>query len=177
MVLVATRSITPILDAQSRAIASQIGFLIVLNLVLGFSGFFNVDNFAHVGGLLAGLWLGLVFPPSQVADAGVGLAVAAAGDRTASDAGRCGSSGVVALLVVSSASGRIRHVQVEQDPELPGRGSDWPSPATSAAAVGRVGRHSADRRLVQSLGSPGGSLRPGRRASRSGPAPGTCSGG
>jgi hypothetical protein len=26
----------------------------------------NVDNFAHVGGLLAGLWLGFVLPPSQV---------------------------------------------------------------------------------------------------------------
>jgi hypothetical protein len=52
---------------QSRAIASQVGFLIVLNLVLGFSGVFgNVDNFAHIGGLVAGAWLALVMPPGRV---------------------------------------------------------------------------------------------------------------
>jgi membrane associated rhomboid family serine protease len=66
VVLVATRLHHAILDAQSRAIASQVGFLIVLNLVLGFSGIFNVDNYAHVGGLLAGLWLAFVLPPGQV---------------------------------------------------------------------------------------------------------------
>ncbi len=70
VILVATRFHHSILDAQSRAIASQIGFLIVLNLVLGFSGFFNVDNFAHIGGLATGLWLGWIFPPSQVATLG-----------------------------------------------------------------------------------------------------------
>jgi membrane associated rhomboid family serine protease len=66
VVLVATRLHHAVLDAQSRMIASQVGFLIVLNLVLGFSGVFNVDNFAHVGGLAAGLWLGLIIPPGQV---------------------------------------------------------------------------------------------------------------
>jgi len=66
MILVATRLHHPILDAQSRWIAGQIGILIVLNLFLGFSGIFNVDNFAHVGGLLAGCWLGFVFPPGKV---------------------------------------------------------------------------------------------------------------
>ena len=39
----------------------------VLNLVLGFSGVFgNVDNFAHIGGLVAGAWLALVMPPGRV---------------------------------------------------------------------------------------------------------------
>ncbi|MFI5258108.1 MAG: rhomboid family intramembrane serine protease [Candidatus Limnocylindrales bacterium] len=66
IVLVATRFHHAILDAQSRAVASQVGILIVLNLVLGFSGIFNVDNYAHVGGLLAGLWLAFVLPPGQV---------------------------------------------------------------------------------------------------------------
>jgi Uncharacterized membrane protein (homolog of Drosophila rhomboid) len=67
IVLVATRYHHAILDSQSRSIASQIGFLIVLNLVLGFSGVFgNVDNFAHVGGLLAGVWLALAMPPGRV---------------------------------------------------------------------------------------------------------------
>lgn len=67
VVLVATRFHHAILDAQSRAIASQVGILIVLNLVIGFSGLLNVDNFAHVGGLLAGLWLAFILPPGQVA--------------------------------------------------------------------------------------------------------------
>lgn len=66
VVLVATRLHHAILDTQSRMIASQVGFLIVLNLVLGFSGVFNVDNFAHLGGLLAGLWLALIIAPAQV---------------------------------------------------------------------------------------------------------------
>lgn len=67
VVLVATRYHHAVLDAQSRSIASQVGFLIVLNLVLGFSGIMgNVDNAAHVGGLAAGLWLALAIPPGQV---------------------------------------------------------------------------------------------------------------
>lgn len=56
----------PVLDRRGRAIMSQIGGLVVLNLVIGF-GFdalgAAIDNAAHVGGLVAGLWLGLVLPP------------------------------------------------------------------------------------------------------------------
>jgi membrane associated rhomboid family serine protease len=66
VILVATRFHHTILDARSRAISSQIGVLIVLNLVIGFSGLMNVDNFAHIGGLLAGMWLALIFPPGQM---------------------------------------------------------------------------------------------------------------
>jgi len=66
VVLVATRYHHAVLDQQSRAIASQVGMLIVLNLVLGFSGIFNVDNSAHIGGLLAGMWLALIIPPTKV---------------------------------------------------------------------------------------------------------------
>jgi len=56
----------PVLQGQQRAIMSQIGFLVVINLVLGFGlntfgG--NIDNFAHLGGLAGGLWLGLLIPP------------------------------------------------------------------------------------------------------------------
>jgi hypothetical protein len=44
-----------------------VGILILLNLVFGFAGVFgNVDNSAHVGGLLAGLWLSLLIPPGRV---------------------------------------------------------------------------------------------------------------
>jgi membrane associated rhomboid family serine protease len=67
IVLVATRYHHAVLDVRSRAIASQVGFLIVLNLAAGFAGIFgNVDNAAHVGGLVAGAWLALAIPPSQV---------------------------------------------------------------------------------------------------------------
>jgi membrane associated rhomboid family serine protease len=66
IVLVATRFHHAVLDAQSRAVASQVGFLIVLNLVIGLTGILSVDNFAHVGGLLAGLWLAVILPPGQV---------------------------------------------------------------------------------------------------------------
>jgi len=57
----------PVLDRRGRAIMSQIGALVVINLVIGF-GFgallsVPIDNAAHVGGLLAGLWLGFVVPP------------------------------------------------------------------------------------------------------------------
>lgn len=56
----------PVLDGRGRAIMSQIGGLVVLNLIIGF-GFdalgARIDNAAHVGGLLAGLWLGLALPP------------------------------------------------------------------------------------------------------------------
>ncbi len=66
VVVVGTRVHHAILDAQSRAIAGQIGVLIVLNLVIGFSGALNVDNFAHIGGLVSGMWLGFLIPPGQV---------------------------------------------------------------------------------------------------------------
>lgn len=56
----------PVLDRRGRAIMSQIGGLVVLNLIIGFGidalGA-RIDNAAHVGGLLSGLWLGLVLPP------------------------------------------------------------------------------------------------------------------
>jgi membrane associated rhomboid family serine protease len=57
----------PVLDRQSRNLTAQIGSLIVLNLVLGFTlGAGSIDNFAHVGGLLAGAWLGFVLVPQGV---------------------------------------------------------------------------------------------------------------
>ncbi len=56
----------PVLDGRGRAVMSQIGGLVVLNLIIGFGidalGA-QIDNFAHIGGLLAGLWLGFALPP------------------------------------------------------------------------------------------------------------------
>jgi membrane associated rhomboid family serine protease len=71
-VLVVGRALhRPVLQGQQRAIMSQIGFLVVINLVLGFgmnSFGGNIDNFAHLGGLAGGLWLGLLIPPIGAAD-------------------------------------------------------------------------------------------------------------
>src|SRR2546428_5125200 len=54
------------LDRRSRSLIRQVGTLIVLNLVLGFSLAGTIDNAAHIGGLLAGLWLGLLLLPARV---------------------------------------------------------------------------------------------------------------
>jgi len=51
----------------SRRLAN-IGIVIVFNLVLGFSQPGRIDNFAHVGGLLAGLALGWVLAPRYELD-------------------------------------------------------------------------------------------------------------
>jgi membrane associated rhomboid family serine protease len=52
-------------DKQSRAIVSQLGMLIVINLLFGFA-VPGIDNAAHLGGLAAGLWIGAVIPPTRV---------------------------------------------------------------------------------------------------------------
>lgn len=67
-IFVATRLHLPILDLQGRAVASQVGMLIVINIVIGFSlGF--VDNVAHIGGLVTGGLLAAAFAPNRVATA------------------------------------------------------------------------------------------------------------
>jgi membrane associated rhomboid family serine protease len=62
----ASRMHLPMLDRRSRNILSQVGFLIVINIVFGFSQSDTIDNFAHLGGLATGLLLGVVFVPSGV---------------------------------------------------------------------------------------------------------------
>jgi membrane associated rhomboid family serine protease len=53
-------------DRQSRAIVGQIGMLILLNLVLGFASGGSIDNAAHIGGLVAGIWLGALIVPTGI---------------------------------------------------------------------------------------------------------------
>jgi membrane associated rhomboid family serine protease len=63
----AKRTHQPLLDQRARALTAQIGMLIVINLAIGFGLLGGVvDNAAHVGGLLAGLWLGFVLVPGNV---------------------------------------------------------------------------------------------------------------
>lgn len=55
----------PLMRAQARALTSQIGILIVLNLVIGFgiASFAPIDNAGHIGGLLVGGALGFLLAP------------------------------------------------------------------------------------------------------------------
>lgn len=63
--LLATGRVHHPVDRQSRALVSQLGFLIVLNILFGFA-MTGIDNAAHLGGLAAGLWLGALIPPTRV---------------------------------------------------------------------------------------------------------------
>jgi rhomboid protease GluP len=60
----ASRLHVPMLDRRGRALLSQVGGLIVINIIIGFS-FGFIDNLAHIGGLAAGLLLGVAFPPGK----------------------------------------------------------------------------------------------------------------
>jgi rhomboid protease GluP len=69
VILAGTRAHHPMLDRRARSIVPQLGMFVIINLVFGFVtsvGGFNIDNAAHIGGLLAGLWLGFVVPPGKV---------------------------------------------------------------------------------------------------------------
>lgn len=62
MLLVSNRVHRPALTRSARNLTGQIGMLIAINLFLGFS-LPNIDNAAHIGGLLAGAWLGFILVP------------------------------------------------------------------------------------------------------------------
>jgi membrane associated rhomboid family serine protease len=64
LLLAAGRLHHPI-DRQSRMLVSQIGMLILINIAFGFVAT-GIDNAAHIGGLLAGVWLGAFVPPGRV---------------------------------------------------------------------------------------------------------------
>ncbi len=68
VILAGTRAHHPMLDRRARAIVPQLGMFVIINLVFGFvsqAGGLNIDNAAHIGGLLTGLWLGFVVPPGK----------------------------------------------------------------------------------------------------------------
>ena len=67
LVFVATWVHKPALARQARALTSQIGILIVINLVIGFAPGSNIDYMAHIGGLIVGAWLGFIIPPRGAA--------------------------------------------------------------------------------------------------------------
>ncbi|HYO42125.1 MAG TPA: rhomboid family intramembrane serine protease [Candidatus Limnocylindrales bacterium] len=55
----------PVLDRGSRAFMGQLVGLVILNLILGFA-IGGIDNWAHIGGLVTGLWLGFLLAPRNV---------------------------------------------------------------------------------------------------------------
>jgi membrane associated rhomboid family serine protease len=61
----ASRTHNPVLDRRARSLVGQIGTLILINLVIGFV-VPRIDNAAHIGGLVAGLWLGFLLQPGRV---------------------------------------------------------------------------------------------------------------
>jgi rhomboid protease GluP len=68
VLLAGSRAHDPVLDRRARGIVPQLGMFVVINLIFGFvseAGGVRIDNAAHVGGLIAGLWLGFVVPPGR----------------------------------------------------------------------------------------------------------------
>jgi rhomboid protease GluP len=61
--LVADRIHKPALTRSARSLTMQIGALILINLLIGFSPGLRIDNAAHIGGLVTGCWLGWVMVP------------------------------------------------------------------------------------------------------------------
>jgi membrane associated rhomboid family serine protease len=66
VLLAGTRAHHPVLDRRARSIAGQLVPIILLNLFIGFSSGGTIDNSAHIGGLLSGMWLGFVVAPGKV---------------------------------------------------------------------------------------------------------------
>jgi rhomboid protease GluP len=63
VLLVADRVHKPALTRNARNLTMQIGALIAINLFIGFT-IPGIDNAAHIGGLLAGAWLGFILVPN-----------------------------------------------------------------------------------------------------------------
>ena len=140
VVLVSTRFHHAILDARSRAIASQVGVLIVLNLVIGLTGILAVDNFAHVGGLLAGLWLGLVLPPGQVQTLGSAWQ-APRGGRSRVQTASIRIGAVLALVAVISGVVAYGTSKWQQDPIYHRVYGSVTAPASQTMAAQPVADH------------------------------------
>jgi membrane associated rhomboid family serine protease len=66
VIFAGTRAHHPMLDRRARQVVPQLGFFIILNLAFGFLAGGTIDNAAHIGGLISGMWLGFIVPPGKV---------------------------------------------------------------------------------------------------------------
>ena len=66
VIFAGTRAHHPMLDRRARQIVPQLGFFILINLAFGFLAGGTIDNAAHIGGLVSGMWLGFIVPPGKV---------------------------------------------------------------------------------------------------------------
>lgn len=137
-------------DRQSRALVGQLGMLILINLAFGFASGGSIDNAAHLGGLVAGIWLGaLVLPtgvptlsslwhrPGTTPTTGPGQA----GSRRAT-----GSSGPMALVGVAVVGvAVVAGLVVGTADRRPGAGSLDRSPLAAESVVAVKSAVAADR--------------------------------
>jgi membrane associated rhomboid family serine protease len=65
LLFAAQRIHRPVLDRSSRSFLGQLGALLAINLLFGLL-VAGIDNFAHIGGLLTGLWLAVLVAPTNV---------------------------------------------------------------------------------------------------------------
>jgi membrane associated rhomboid family serine protease len=65
LLLAVERVHRPIVNRNARQLLSQIGGLIVINLLFG-ALVPGIDNMAHIGGLASGFLIGVLFPPTRV---------------------------------------------------------------------------------------------------------------
>ena len=67
VLLVASRTHNPALDRRGRAFISQLGAILLINVIFGLSQAGYIDNAAHGGGFVTGALLGFAFVPGRVA--------------------------------------------------------------------------------------------------------------
>ena len=121
-------------DRQSRALVSQIGTLIVINLAFGFAFAGVIDNFAHIGGLVAGLWMGAVVVPRGVPTLSSFWLRPAA---TSGSAQRATAAPVLELVAVAVVVAVVAVGVVLGTAERTGRGSAAPADGTAVTLVTR----------------------------------------
>jgi rhomboid protease GluP len=100
-----------LLDPRMRAVESQVAILIVINLVFGFGANIaggpegQIDNFAHIGGLLTGAWLGVLLAPSGVSSLSTRWRIPGSDGRPANAGSTALRLAGIALMLVVFAVG------------------------------------------------------------------------